>query len=68
MASALSPSQVLADHLLGRSLADYVAEKRTSRPRWSWRLIAEQLAEDTDGKVDVTGETLRNWYGAEVAA
>ena len=69
MRTDLTPAQLLADELLGRPLSEYVAEKRRSRrPKWSWRLIAEQLAEDTDGKVDVTGETLRIWYGAEVAA
>lgn len=67
MAVSSSPAQLLADHLLGRSLSEYVTEKRNGRPRWSWRLISEQLAEDTDGKVVVTGETLRQWYG-EVAA
>lgn len=67
MSSSLTPSQALAETLLGRPLSEYIAEKRNAKPRWSWRLIAEQLAEDTDGKVVVTYETLRNWYG-EVAA
>ncbi len=61
-------SQVLAEVLLQRPLSEYVAEKRTATPKWPWRLIATQLATDTDGKVDVTHETLRQWYGTEVAA
>ncbi len=56
-----TPSQTLAEHLLGRPVGEYIAEKRSSRPRWSWRLIAEQLGEDTAGKVVVTAETIRQW-------
>ena len=58
-----NPSQLLAEALLRRPLAEYVLEKRSGRPRWSWDLIATQLADDTAGKVRVTGQTLRNWYG-----
>lgn len=62
MPASESPSKALAEHILGRSLSDYIAEKRAvRRPRWSYRMIAEQLAEDTDGKVVVTGETVRQW-------
>lgn len=69
MAEPLTPRQLLAELLIGRPLADYVTEKRNAVPKWPWRLIAEQLAADTDGQVDVTHETLRGWYGnAEVAA
>ena len=63
MSETPSAKQLLADILLEQPLAEYVAEKRTAIPRWPWRLIAEQLATDTDGKVDVTHETLRSWYG-----
>lgn len=68
MAHQLTPTQRLAEVLLDRSLAEYVIEKRTARPRWPWRLIAEQLAIDTDGQVTVTHEALRSWYPDEVAA
>lgn len=64
-----SPTQLLAGLLLDRPLADYVAEKRNAVPRWPWRLIAVQLATDTEGQVAVTHETLRQWYARdEVAA
>jgi len=63
----MSPLQELAGLLLDRPLAEYVAEKRTARPRWPWRLIAEQLATDTDGKVAVSHEALRSWYADDVA-
>lgn len=68
MSEPLSAKQMLAELLLDQPLAEYVAERRTAIPKWPWRLIAEQLATDTDGKVDVTHETLRQWYGTEVAA
>ena len=64
----LTPSQRLAGIELGRPLADYVTEKRTARPRWTWRMIADQVAIDTDGKINVSHESLRQWYGTEVAA
>ena len=60
--------QTLAELLLERPLAEYVAEKRNARPRWPWRLIAEQLEYDTEGKVIVSHEALRQWYPDEVAA
>lgn len=59
---AATPRQQLAEVLLDQPLTDYVRSKRQARPRWSWRLIAEQLSEDTDGKVAVTGQALRTWF------
>ena len=66
-AANLTPTQKLAAIALGRPLADYVIEKRTARPRWTWQLIAEQLAADTDGKINVSHESLRQWYGPAAA-
>lgn len=68
MTSDLTAKQRLAELILRESLEDYVSAKRSARPRWSWRLIADTLADDTDGVVRVSGETLRLWYGTEVAA
>lgn len=68
MSEPQSAKQLLADHLLDQPLAEYVAEKRAAIPQWPWRLIAKQLSVDTGGKVEVTHETLRTWYGTEVAA
>jgi hypothetical protein len=67
MPDQLTPTQHLASLKLGVPLAEYVADKRSQSPRWSWGLIAEQLAADTDGVVDISREALRRWYG-EVAA
>jgi len=63
----MTPTQRLASVKLGRSLEDYVIEKRNARPRWTWKLIAEQLAEDTDGEITVSHEALRQWYGQAAA-
>gem|GEM_PF-6272888 len=63
-----TPSQLLAEEVLGRPLHTYVTEKRQGRPRWSWDLIASQLRADTDGKVDVTRETLRKWFPDDLQA
>jgi len=69
MPEVLTSSQRLAGHLLGRPLGDYVTEKRAQeRPRWSWQDIADQLADDTEGEVAVSAESLRQWYGAEAVA
>ena len=62
MSTRMTPTQQVAELILGRPLAEYVAEKRSARPRWPWRLIAEQLATDTDGQVTVTHEALRSWF------
>lgn len=67
MPEQLTPTQRLASIKLGRPLADYVAEKRTARPKWSWEMIADQLGVDTDGEVVVSREALRLWFG-DVAA
>lgn len=61
-------NQKLAEVLLERPLAEYVAEKRASVPQWPWRLIAKQLATDTNGKVSVSHTALRRWYAEDVAA
>ncbi|MEP7115502.1 MAG: hypothetical protein ABI862_19720 [Ilumatobacteraceae bacterium] len=58
----IATAQPLAELIVGRTMFDYCQEKREARPRWSWALIAEQLAVDTDGRVSVTGETLAAWY------
>jgi hypothetical protein len=62
MAAAPSPLQSLAEVILERPLVDYIHEKRTAVPRWSWNLIANQLSVDTEGKVNVSYEWLRQLY------
>lgn len=65
---ALTPLQQLAGYLLERPLSEYVAEKRSGRPIWTWQEIAEQISDDTNGQVIVTRQTLRRWYRDELAA
>lgn len=57
-----TPNQRLAERIIGRPLGEYVTEKRTAIPKWSWRLIARQIEIDTGGQVNVTDETLRGWF------
>jgi hypothetical protein len=68
MPKGTSSAHRLADVLLTQPLAGYVADKRASTPQWSWRQIANRLARDTNGQVQVTGETLRLWFREDVAA
>lgn len=71
MPAELTRHQRLAEGLFqarhGRPLSEYVTEKRTARPRWGWSLIAEELEIDTEGEVQLVGETLRSWYGNDLA-
>lgn len=61
-----TPTHRLADLLLPTTLSDFVATRRASGR--SWRLIARDLHETTNGQIDVTAETLRGWFGSERAA
>lgn len=58
-------SERLASHLLGASLADFVAARRPDR---SWRLIARDLFDATKGEIDLSPEALRKRYSAEPEA
>lgn len=60
-----TPTQRLADLLLGVPLGEFVATRRSAKR--SWRLIALDLRDETDGEIDVTPQTLQNWYGSETA-
>lgn len=50
----------LANLILGRPLAEFVAERRADDA--SWARIAKDLREATDGAVDVSRESLREWF------
>lgn len=58
--------QQLAAIILGKSLGEYVSDKRAER--LAWRKIAKALEVDTNGRVTVTHETLRIWYGDDAKA
>jgi hypothetical protein len=57
--TASTAHQVLATELLGVPVLEWIDERR-SQGR-SWRLVARDLLAATDGKVDVTPETVRLW-------
>lgn len=55
-------TQRLATLLLGQDVQEFITEKRNAgRP---WRFVARDLYVATDGQVDVTYETLRQWSEA----
>jgi hypothetical protein len=55
---AETPKQRLASLLLGQAVAPWI---RARRPDTSWRLIAAELREKTQGEIDVPPQTLINW-------
>lgn len=59
MPTATSANQKLASALLHRDVVEFIAERRPDR---SWRVIARDIYEATHGLVDVTPQTLINWY------
>lgn len=63
-----TPTQRLADVLLAEEgpLSSFVAKRRAQKPKRSWRLIARDLFEITEGQIDLTGETLRGWFAGEM--
>jgi hypothetical protein len=54
-----TPTQRLADHILGGTLDEFV---RSRRPGRSWRLLARDLYEATGHEIDVTYVTLTSWF------
>lgn len=70
MSSPNTAAKALADRLLQRDghggLDDFVITRR--RAEQTWRAIARDLAEVSDGVLDYPPETLRRWYLSEPAA
>lgn len=54
-----TPHQHVADVLLGEPVENFIAARR---PQRSWRLLARDLYDATDGRVDVTPESVRSWH------
>ena len=61
-----NPTQQLAAIILGKPLGDYVAAKRGEG--LAWRRVASALNADTTGRIVVSHEALRLWYGDDLAA
>lgn len=62
----LNAQQQLAEIILGRPLSEYVAAKRADG--LAWRTIATAITTDTTGRVTISHEALRLWYGDDLAA
>lgn len=54
-------TQRLASVLLGEDIRTFISTRREQGR--AWRFIARDLYEATNGQVDVTHETLRQWLG-----
>jgi hypothetical protein len=52
--------QRYADLLLGRSVDDFIAERRAND--MPYRKIAAELRDATDGEIDVSDVTVRAWW------
>lgn len=62
---AQTPTQRLAGMLLGMPIHEWIEQRRSAGR--SWRLVARDLYEATNGQIDVTHETVRVWF-EDVAA
>lgn len=59
-------TQRLADLLLGQPVMEWVDERRAKG--LSWRKVAIELRDRTEGEIDVAPATLIAWDAARVAA
>lgn len=55
----MTPTRQLADNILPGGVDQFIAERRARGT--SWRRIALDLRDTTDGTIDVTAETIRKW-------
>jgi len=55
----LTPNQKLAGMILGRPVKDYIRDRRAAGR--SWRLVARDLYEATNGQIDITYQAAKNW-------
>lgn len=54
-----TPTRRLADKLIEGGVNRFIADRRTNGE--SWRTISLALRDATDGEIDITPETVRNW-------
>ena len=62
----LTPTQRLAGMILGKPVKDYIAERRALGR--SWRLVARDLYDATNGQIDITYQAAKNWAADEDTA
>ena len=61
MGTTETTAQRLASITLGQPVHDWIAARRAEGA--SWRQIAEQLRQQTNGEIDLTHEACRRWHG-----
>lgn len=61
--TAQTPRQRLADLILGRPVAAFIAQQRASG--LTWPAVADALKEATAGEIAITGEAVRQWASRE---
>jgi len=49
----------LASVLLGKPVLVWISDQRAEG--LTWRTVAQRLAAETDGRIDVTPQTVLNW-------
>jgi uncharacterized protein YfiM (DUF2279 family) len=64
MDTRYTPSQRLATLSLGQPVEHWLAARRAEGA--SWRDIAKQLRQQTQGHVDVSHEAIRQWHETSV--
>lgn len=68
MASSRTPTWRLADLDVPGGLDEFVSARRRQEPPAGWRTIAVDIALATNGRVRLSHEALRSWYGGAVEA
>ncbi len=61
----MTPTQQLVEMILGEPIEAWIAKQRADGI--AWRIVARNLYGATNGRIDVTHETLRNWSEKDAA-
>ena len=61
----MTPTQQLAEMILGEPIEAWIAKQRADGI--AWRIVARNRYGATNGRIDVTHETLRNWSEKDAA-
>ena len=61
----MTPTQRLAGMILGEPVAAWIARQRSAGK--SWRAVAADLRERTNGQIDISYEAVRRWAEEDAA-